>query len=74
MCATLPTMPRTYPPPRTLIAVRLSPGGLAEIDKLAEAADVNRSEMIRRLLAAACNDPRIVRQVTSPDTPNERTA
>ncbi len=53
--------------PRQNMAVRLGVEVLNELDALAEDADVNRSEMIRRLLAAACADPKLVRQVTRQD-------
>ena len=43
-------MPRPGPR-RPQIAVRLAEEEVARIDHLAEQADVNRSEMIRRLLA-----------------------
>ncbi len=47
-------MPRTYPPRRPLVALRLSTKGIDLIDQRAkdEAAGV-RSEMIRRMLAYA---------------------
>jgi metal-responsive CopG/Arc/MetJ family transcriptional regulator len=45
-------MPRPGPR-RPLVAVRLSEQGIAEVDRLAQAQGVNRSEMIRRLLAEA---------------------
>lgn len=38
---------------RRFVGVRLSPNGLAVIDRLAEREGVKRSEMIRRLLAEA---------------------
>lgn len=44
-------MPRTYPPRRTLLAVRLSPAGVEQIDALAERDGITRSELIRRALA-----------------------
>lgn len=56
-------MPRPGPR-RPNTAVRISADGVRRVDELAEQAGVNRSEMIRRLLAAAAADPRIVRQVT----------
>jgi metal-responsive CopG/Arc/MetJ family transcriptional regulator len=46
-------MPRSYPPRRTLVGVRLSAAGLAAIDAQAKAEGVDRSETIRRLLAEA---------------------
>lgn len=45
-------MPRSGPR-RPLVAVRLSAEGIAYIDKLAKSEGVNRSEMIRILLAEA---------------------
>jgi metal-responsive CopG/Arc/MetJ family transcriptional regulator len=45
-------MPRPGPR-RPLVAVRLSTTGLAVIDAMAEQEGVNRSEMIRTLLAEA---------------------
>jgi hypothetical protein len=50
--------------PRTLIALRISAGGLVRIDDLADQAGVTRSEMARRLLSAAVSDPTIRRKVT----------
>ena len=46
-------MPRTYPPRRTLTAIRLSPAGLAAIDALAAAEGLNRSAMMRALIGEA---------------------
>lgn len=45
-------MPRPGPR-RTMVGVKLSEEGIAYIDELAAAEKVNRSEMIRRLLAEA---------------------
>jgi len=45
-------MPRPGPR-RPLVAIRLSDEGIAHVDKLAEEQGVNRSEMIRRMLAFA---------------------
>lgn len=45
-------MPRTGPR-RVMIGVKLLPAAIAYIDELAEAEGVNRSEMVRRLLAEA---------------------
>lgn len=46
--------PRTYPPRRTLVAFRISPAGLEQIDALAATeTDGDRSETIRRLLSEA---------------------
>ena len=44
-------MPRVYPARRTLLAVRLSPACVEQIDKLAEQDGITRSEQIRRALA-----------------------
>ncbi len=46
-------MPRVYPPKRTLIALRVSPLALENVDMWAETVGVNRSEMLRRMLAYA---------------------
>jgi len=46
-------MPRTYPPRRTLVAFRLDPEVLADIDTLAEAEGVDRSAMIRNFIVEA---------------------
>jgi metal-responsive CopG/Arc/MetJ family transcriptional regulator len=43
-------MPRPGPR-RPMVAVRLSPDVLARVDAAAAVAGVNRSEMIRRLIA-----------------------
>ncbi len=63
-------MPRPGPR-RPNTALRLSAEGVARVDDLARQAGLikgngepNRSEMIRRLLAAAVNNPQIVRDVT----------
>lgn len=54
----LDTMPRPGPR-RPITAVRLSTDGLKFIDRRAEQEGVNRSEMIRRMLAyAAQNMPK----------------
>ena len=45
-------MPRPGPR-RPLVALRISTEGLAYIDQLAAGEGINRSEMIRRLLAEA---------------------
>jgi metal-responsive CopG/Arc/MetJ family transcriptional regulator len=45
-------MPRPGPR-RPLVALRLGEEDLAEVDKLAAQSGVNRSEMIRRLIAEA---------------------
>lgn len=45
-------MPRPGPR-RPLVALRMSDEGIAHVDKLAAEAAVNRSEMIRRMLAFA---------------------
>jgi len=45
-------MPRPGPR-RPLVAIRLSDEGIAHVDKLAEEQGVNRSEMIRRMVAFA---------------------
>lgn len=45
-------MPRPGPR-RPLIAIRISDEGREHIDKMAKEAGVNRSEMIRRMLAYA---------------------
>lgn len=51
-------MPRPGPR-RPLVALRMSDEGVAHVDKLAAAAAVTRSEMIRRMLAyAAAKMPR----------------
>ena len=47
-----PLMPRPGPR-RPLVAIRLSEAGRDHIDKRAEEDEVNRSEMIRRMLAYA---------------------
>lgn len=44
------TMPRPGPR-RPIVNVRISQAGIDRVDGLAKEADVNRSEMIRRLLA-----------------------
>lgn len=41
------------PDPRKMVAIRLSPAGLAEIDKIAEEEGRSRSDVIRRLLSEA---------------------
>lgn len=46
-------MPRTYPPRRTLVAIRLDPAVLDEIDAQAAAASLDRSAMMRALIAEA---------------------
>lgn len=53
-------------PLRPQVAVRMDEAGRAKVDELAKTAGVGRSEMVRRLLAAAVADPRIVRKVTGP--------
>jgi len=45
-------MPRPGPR-RPLVALRLGDAEITQIDQLAVAADLNRSEMIRRMLAFA---------------------
>ncbi len=45
-------MPRPGPR-RPLVAIRLSDEGIAHIDQRAEKQGVNRSEMVRRMLAYA---------------------
>lgn len=45
--------PRKYPPRRTLVSFRIGEAGLNAIDGLAKREDVDRSEMIRRLLLEA---------------------
>lgn len=50
-CVTLHIVPRTYPPKRTLIAVRLSPDGIAAIDRLAKRNGITRSHVVRAALA-----------------------
>jgi metal-responsive CopG/Arc/MetJ family transcriptional regulator len=45
-------MPRPGPR-RPLVAIKLSQDGIDWIDQAAEEAEVNRSEMIRRMLAYA---------------------
>lgn len=45
-------MPRPGPR-RPIVAVRLSEAGIQQVDALAEAEGVNRSEMIRLLLTEA---------------------
>lgn len=45
-------MPRTGPR-RVIVGVRLKAEAIAYIDELAKAEKVNRSEMVRRLLAEA---------------------
>lgn len=42
------------PDRRVQVAVRLTPAGLAAVDKLAEEDQRTRSDMIRILLAEAC--------------------
>ncbi len=48
-------MPRTYPPRRQHVTLRLSPVGLAEVERLAalECPGGGRSEMLRRLIGEA---------------------
>ena len=59
------TGPRKHPGPqgpvRPQVAVRLSEGGIAEIDRRANLAGVKRSEMVRRMLTYAAQK--------MPDTP-----
>lgn len=40
-------------PPRTLIALRVSPAAVKHIDSLADREGITRSEMIRRMLSYA---------------------
>lgn len=59
-------MPRPGPR-RPQVAVRLSADGIDALDALAADAGVNRSEMVRCLLAAAVRDATIRRAVTRRD-------
>jgi hypothetical protein len=50
---TTKTPTRFNPDRRVQVAVRLSPGGLAAVDALAEEEDRTRSDMVRVLLVEA---------------------
>ena len=57
-------MPRTYPPRRTWVGVRMDPADVQAVDERAERETVDRSEMVRRLvrlgLTVAESDDRLL--------------
>lgn len=46
-------MPRTYPPARQHLNFRIDPEVLAQVERLAAVTGVDRSEMLRALIAEA---------------------
>jgi predicted transcriptional regulator len=48
-------------PPRDVLSVRVSPAGLAQLDKLAADVETDRSTYARALLAEALTSPAVLR-------------
>lgn len=51
---------------RTMLTCRVSDAGVTAIEALAQQAGTTRSEMVRRLLALAIADPRLVARAIRP--------